>query len=132
MKKTLLIAFSLVAVFFFAGTKDACAQWSVTVNYSDANCSCATITSKTIEWEIRLVSDNSLYLSGSKAFDSIGTPYTLSEDDEIIESTQFYVCIRINYFDASIVEACCTGYGCTTTDSSGLVNGTASVIITME
>ncbi len=132
MKKSILIIISLVAVFFFASTNQVMAQWSVDVNYTDNNCSCTNITSKTIEWEIRYVSNNSLYISGSKPFISNSSPYTLSENDEIVEDTQFYICVRINYFEAAVVEPCCTGYGCTTTDSDKLTNGYSSVTIIMN
>ena len=133
MKKTLLIAFSLVAVFFFAGTTESKAQWSVDVNYDDLSCSCTNITSKTIYWEIRYLDDNSIYLSGSEPFTGTGGYYLLDGNDDIEADTQFIVCVRISYYEAAVIEPCCTGYDCDeVVDSEDLENGDVEVWIEME
>ncbi len=125
MKKTLLIAISLVAVFFFAGSSEINAQitWSASVTIVDNSCSCATITSKVIEWEIRRVSDNLLISEGDEDITSASNPYLLQGDEEIIADTYYKICITVKYYDASIDPLCCSGLWCDVVDGQSLIDG---------
>jgi hypothetical protein len=131
MKKSLIIAISLVAVFFFASTTQVMAQWTVNVTWSDNNCSCTFITSKTVEWEIRKISDNSLISSGVKDV----TNNSLNEEEltgieTIYDDTFYRVCVRVNYYtDAAIVTLCCTGTTCdANVDGEELISGVSLTV----
>jgi hypothetical protein len=135
MKKSLIIVISLVAVFFFASTNQAMAQWSVDVYWVDTDCSCTFITSKTIEWEIRKISDNSLISSGVEDVTTNITNFEELTGSEIIYDDTFYrVCVRVNYYtDAAIVTLCCTGTTCdANVDGENLLSGDYGIIVYME
>jgi len=129
MKKSLLIVISLVAVFFFASTNQVIAQWSVDVHWIDDDCSCANITSKVLDWEIRKVSDNSLLASGSMDVTTVTPPQTLSDTDNVEADELYKVCAKVQYFEASIDPLCCQDSRCITIDSEKLINGGETVYL---
>ena len=132
MKKTLLIAISLVAVFFFASTTQVSAQWCATVTWNDANCSCGTITNKLLEWEIRYISDNSLVYSGNVDVTNEISPYSLSGNDHIYTDTGYKLIVRVSYYDSSINPLCCSGNGYDTGDGQQLIDCDFDINITMN
>lgn len=132
MKKSILIVISLVAVFFFAGTTQVMAQWSADVYWFDNLCSCTNVTNKTLEWEIRIVSDNSLFASGTENVTSNATNYELiSGSETVFLDTHYRVCARVSYYDAS-QQLCCTGYRCENVDGQGLIDGEALIIVNVQ
>lgn len=132
MKKSILIVISLVAVFFFAGTTQVMAQWSADVYWFDNLCSCTNVTNKTLEWEIRIVSDNSLFASGTENVTSNATNYELISGLQTVSlDTHYRVCARVSYYNTS-QQLCCTGYNCDNVDGQGLVDGEAIIIISVE
>jgi len=132
MKKSLIIAISLVAVFLFASTTEVKAQWCATVTWSDANCSCANITSKILEWEIRYTSDNSLVYSGDVNVTNESVPYYLSGDDIIYKDTGYKLIVRVSYYEAAIDPLCCSGNGYYITDGQGLMDCDPYISFTMN
>ncbi len=122
MKKSLIIVISLVAVFFFASTTEVKAQWCATVTWDAASCSCANITSKILDWEIRLTSDNSLVYSGDVDVTNESIPYSLSGNDIIYTDTGYKLIVRVSYYDASIDPLCCSGTDYGITDGQGLID----------
>ncbi len=122
MKKSLIIAISLVAVFFFASTTKVSAQWCATVIWYDANCSCANITSKILDWEIHLTSDNSLVYSGNVDITNESIPYSLSGNDIIYTDTGYKLIVRVSYYEAAIDPLCCSGTDYGITDGQGLID----------
>ncbi len=135
MKKSLLIAISLVAVFFFASTTEVSAQWTVNVTWNDDNCSCSFITSKTVEWEIRKISDNSLISSGvTNVTNNTLNEEELTGSETIYEDTFYRVCVRVNYYtDSTIVPLCCTGTKCdSNVDGGDLIGGDFAIIVNVE
>jgi len=132
MKKSILIVISLVVVFFFAGTTQVMAQWSADVYWFDNLCSCTNVTNKTIEWEIRIVSDNSLFASGTENVTSNATNYEpISGTETVLIDTHYKVCARVSYYNVS-QQLCCTGYNCAYPDGQALLDGDAIIIISVE
>ncbi|NQU32868.1 MAG: hypothetical protein HQ521_06505 [Bacteroidetes bacterium] len=132
MKKTLLIAISLVAVFFFAGTTEVTAQWCADVEWADGSCSCGTITSKILDWEIRYVIGNALVYSGNVDITNETSPYHLEGNDLIRTDTGYKLIVKISYYDSSIDPLCCTGTGFDTADGQGLIDCDPYITITMN
>jgi len=133
MKKSIIIAISLVAVFFLASTTEVSAQWTVNVSWSDLNCSCLSISSKTVEWEIRKISDNSLISSGvTDVTNNTNNVEVLTGTETVYDDTFYRVCVRVNYYtDAAIVHLCCTGTKCdSNVDGEDLIGG--DYVITVD
>jgi len=112
MKKSILIVISLVAVFFFAGTTQVSAQCSFEARWVDTYCSCGTIVSKDLQWEVRKIDDNSLFDSGDLNITTLTSPQTIpvSGTPEIDE--RYEICIKVFYYDTSIDPLCCQGDEC--------------------
>lgn len=134
MKKSILIVISLVAVFFFAGTTEVSAQWTVNVTWSDNNCNCNIITEKFVEWEIRKVSDNSLISDGERdVTNNILNEEELTGNDPIYDDTFYRVCVRVYYKDGSLVDPiCCAGTTCENVDGEELTSGDYTIGVLME
>jgi hypothetical protein len=130
MKKSILIVISLIAVFFFAGTTQVTAQWSFVANWNDNGCSCGTIVSKDLRWEIRKISDNSLFASGNLDITSLSPPQTISGPETPIVDERYKICIKVYYYDLS-VDPCCQGNECENTDSELLLTGNTTVTAIM-
>lgn len=134
MKKTLLIAISIV-VTFIAGISESEAQisWSATVNWNDNSCSCATITSKVIEWELRKVSDNSLIASGDiDVTNNSSNTQLISESDQIYTDTAYKLIAKVSYYEASAVPLCCFGSNYGITDGQGLIDGDLIINVSLN
>ena len=133
MKKSLIIAISLVAVFFFASTNQVMAQWSFDTNWTDTQCSCGVIVSKDLQWKIIKVSDDSEFASGSLDI-TLLSPVQIISGNEVPEEDELYkICIKVYYYDdASVVSLCCDGDKCDPTDSAGLLDGSVTVTAPMN
>ena len=133
MKKSILIVISLMAVFFFVSTTQLSAQWCANVTWDDDDCNCNIVTSKTLEYEIRKTSDNSLIAEGERDVTNATQPYEISGNEPIYTDTGYKVCARVSYYDGSLVDpACCTGFKCEPTDGQGLIDCDVTVPVPME
>ncbi len=131
MKKSLIIVISLVAIFFFTSTTEVMAQWSFEAQWNDVNCSCGVIVSKDLQWEIIKTSNNSVFASGSLDITLLSPPQTISGNETPKEDELYKICIKVYYYDASVVSLCCQGDKCEPTDSAGLLAGTVIVLAIM-
>ncbi len=122
MKKSFFIAIGLSAVLFFVSTSEAQAQWAIEVSWNDSNCECAAITLKTLEWGIYNEDGSTLLYSGSVDVTNLSSPQVITGSDIITPDQRYLVCARVNYYEASVLELCCTGYQCVSTDSDELTN----------
>ncbi|MBL6944817.1 MAG: hypothetical protein ISR56_10690 [Bacteroidales bacterium] len=120
-----------MAVFFLAGTTSVTAQWSFDADWDDGDCSCGAIASKDLQWEIRKISDNSLFDSGNLDITSLSPPQTIEGNDTPEEDEQYKICIKVYYYDASVDPLCCQGDKCENTDTAGLLGGSVTVLATM-
>ncbi len=132
MKKSILIAISLVAVFFFAGITQVSAQCTFEVKWFDAECNCNIITSKTIEWEIRKAGNNQLICSGTEYVTSNTTNSEIITCYGTINTDTFYnVCAKVSYYDGSAIDPlCCSGDKCENgVDGQVLIDDEVVVIV---
>lgn len=130
MKKSFFIAIGLSAVLFFVSTSEAQAQWAIEVSWNDSNCECAAITLKTLEWGIYNEDGSTLLYSGTLDVTNLSSPQVITGSDIITPDQRYLVCARVNYYEASVLELCCTGYNCIATDSEGLTNTQDPVLVT--
>jgi len=84
MKKIIFILIAIIGI-SFAGIKSANAQWKVTVPWDDAECSCGTITKKTLWIKITYLPTPEVIVPW-RDFDIMSgpNPYTAEGDEDII------------------------------------------------
>ncbi len=126
---------SLALAFFFASVSNLSAQnyakFKVTAH--ETNCSCATIVKKTVEWEIRLVSNDELVDEDWDDVTSESSPYDVETTCVVYDDTMYYIIARLIYEDASIDPVCCTGEGISPPiDGEDLISGDANVDVYMQ
>lgn len=128
--KKLIYLFAFIGLFFIA-MGNANAQLSYDVRYFDEECSCGSITSKTVEYCIYDIAIQDFIVPCTTITLPASNPFTLSGSESINYDAQnrYIITARVTFYNS--LGKCCGGTASKTLDGDELYNGLETLDVYM-